>query len=86
MPATTLNIRIDPDLKDQVDEVAKSLGLSSSAAFNIFARQFVAYRGFPFPVVAPAPTETEFSHRMDAVFDEMRAGHAQEHGLIQESQ
>ncbi|AXE37478.1 type II toxin-antitoxin system RelB/DinJ family antitoxin [Acidipropionibacterium virtanenii] len=84
MPATTLNIRIDPELKEQVDQVARSLGLSSSAAFNIFARQFVAYRGFPFPVVAPVPTEADFSRQMDAVFDRMRAGHSQEHNPIEE--
>ncbi|MGB4780294.1 type II toxin-antitoxin system RelB/DinJ family antitoxin [Microbacterium sp.] len=82
MGTTTLNIRMDAELKRDVDEVARSLGLTSAAAFNVFARQFVARRGFPFAVVAATPTERQFGEEMDARFAAMRAGAATEHELV----
>ncbi|AFV91013.1 hypothetical protein PACID_32530 [Acidipropionibacterium acidipropionici ATCC 4875] len=33
----------------------------------------------------PSPTEAEFSRQMDVIFDGMRAGHAQEHEVVEES-
>jgi DNA-damage-inducible protein J len=53
MGTTTLNIRLDSDLKERFDETADAIGITSSAAFNVFARQFVAQRGFPFDVKVP---------------------------------
>ena len=84
MPTATLNIRMDADLKQSVDEVAKSIGLTSAAAFNVFARQFVAYKGFPFAVVAPTPTEREFAEEMDQIYSAMSEGRYSAHDLIEE--
>lgn len=84
MATTTFNIRMDENLRREVDEVSKSIGLTSAAVFNVFARQFVAHRGFPFAVVAPVPTEREFSEDMDRVFLSMKNGKAIEHELIEE--
>ena len=81
MPTATFNIRMDSDLKQSVDEVAKSIGLTSAAAFNVFARQFVAHKGFPFAVVAPVPTEREFAEEMDRVYSSMKAGRFSVHEL-----
>lgn len=66
MPTATFNIRMDEDLKREVDNVAKSIGLSTAAAFNVFARQFVAHRGFPFAVVTPVSKEREFAEEPDS--------------------
>jgi DNA-damage-inducible protein J len=79
----TFNIRIDADLKKEVDAVSKSLGLTSAAAFNVFARQFVAHKGFPFAVVASAPTEREFAKEMDDIYRSMKSGQATERELIE---
>lgn len=84
MSTSTFNIRMDEDLKREVDEVAKSIGLTSAAAFNVFARQFVSHRGFPFPVVAPVPTEREFAAQMDDIFASMKSGNATAHELLEE--
>ncbi len=84
MPTTTFNVRMDEDLKKEVDSTAKSIGLTSAAAFNVFARQFVAHRGFPFEVVVPnVPTEQEFSEEMDDIYRSMKEGKATEHELIE---
>ena len=82
MPTATFNIRMDENLKKDVDEVAKSIGLTPAAAFNVFARQFVAHRGFPFAVVAPGPSEREFAEEMDRIYLSMASGQSSEHELI----
>lgn len=84
MASATLNIRMDEKLKDEVDETAREIGITSTAAFNVFARQFVAHRGFPFPVTVPTPSEREFAHQMDGIYQQMQAGSQVEHGLIED--
>lgn len=83
MATSTLNIRIDADLKREMEEVSSEIGLTPTAVFNVFARQFVAHRGFPFAVVAPVPTEREFAERMDSIYFSMREGQASEHELVE---
>lgn len=83
MPTATFNIRMDEGLKKEVDEVSKSIGLTSAAAFNVFARQFVSHRGFPFAVVAPVPSEQEFSEEMDRIYLSMKNGNLSEHELLE---
>lgn len=83
MATSTLNIRIDADLKREMEEVSSEIGLTPTAVFNVFARQFVAHRGFPFAVVAPVPTEREFDERMDSIYLSMREGQASEHELVE---
>ena len=69
--AATCNIRMDERLKEQFDSVAAAIGVSTSTAFNVFARQFVAHRGFPFdvkvPEPVPIPTEAEAVAFSDAL-------------------
>jgi len=84
MSTATFNIRMDADLKQSVDEVAKSIGLTSAAAFNVFARQFVAHKGFPFAVVAPVPSEREFAEEMDRIYSTMSKGQYSAHDLVED--
>lgn len=48
VPTTT--IRIDPDVKDRANEVFDELGLSLSAAVNVFLKAVVREGGMPFDV------------------------------------
>lgn len=84
MATTTFNVRMDENVKAQVDELAGLLGMSTATVFNVFARQFIAHRGFPFDVVAPAPTEREFTEEMERRYAEMLAGNYVEHELVEE--
>lgn len=83
MATSTLNIRLDSDLKRELEEVSSDIGLTPTAVFNVFARQFVAHRGFPFAVTAPVPTEREFAAKMDSTYLSMLEGNASEHELVE---
>lgn len=43
-----INVRIDPELKGEAEEILKQLGLTVSEAVTIFFRQVVLHRGLPF--------------------------------------
>lgn len=43
-----VNIRVDDMLKKEVEEIFSELGLSMSAATNVFYKQVVRYGGIPF--------------------------------------
>ena len=83
MATSTLNIRLDSDLKRELEEVSSDIVLTPTAVFNVFARQFVAHRGFPFAVTAPVPTEREFAAKMDSIYLSMLEGNASEHELVE---
>ena len=48
-----INTRTEAELKEEVEGILKSLGLSTSEAINIFFRQVKLRRGLPFPVEIP---------------------------------
>ena len=48
-----INARTERELKTDVEEIFKSLGLSTTEAINIFFRQVKLRRGLPFPVEIP---------------------------------
>ena len=47
---TNLNIRIDKHLKEQAEAFFSELGLSMTAAFNIFVRQSLRQGRIPFEI------------------------------------
>ncbi|MCK5350615.1 MAG: type II toxin-antitoxin system RelB/DinJ family antitoxin, partial [Desulfobacula sp.] len=50
---TTVRARIEPDLKTDVENLFKKLGLSTTEAINLFYRQVKLRNGLPFNVVIP---------------------------------
>ena len=52
MAATTVQIRMDADLKMETEYVLKSIGLTMSSAMNLFCRQVVNQEKIPFELVA----------------------------------
>ena len=48
MPQATINVRVDAELKEQFSKLADELGLSVSAAINVFLKAAVNHRGIPF--------------------------------------
>ena len=51
MAATTLvNIRMDPGLKQDMEETCRELGMSLTTAFIVFARKMTRERRIPFDV------------------------------------
>ena len=55
MAPVSTNIKIDPELKEQSQALFESLGLSLSAAVNIFLRQAVREQAIPFRIGTPLP-------------------------------
>ena len=50
MAQTLINLRIDEDVKKSMEETCKELGITMSAAFNIFARKMSRAKRIPFEV------------------------------------
>lgn len=50
MAQTLINIRIDEEVKKSMEEICKELGITMSAAFNIFARKMTREKRIPFDV------------------------------------
>lgn len=52
MSTTAISIRLDSDIKKQFDELCKEFGLSTNAAFNLFAKTVVREKAIPFAITA----------------------------------
>ena len=55
MAQTNINIRMDDTLKQQFDHLCNELGLTMTAAFNIFAKTMVRQQKIPFEVSLNVP-------------------------------
>lgn len=51
--SATLNLRVDPDVKQSAEAVLSQLGLSMSTAIDMFLRQVVLTGSIPFKVALP---------------------------------
>ncbi len=50
---TTLSVRTEKELKDEVGKILDKLGLNHSTAINMYYHQIVANQGIPFSVKLP---------------------------------
>jgi DNA-damage-inducible protein J len=53
---STISARIDPELKNNVDQVFKDLGLTTAQAITLFYKQVELQHGLPFSVKIPTET------------------------------
>lgn len=58
MAQTNVNIRMDAELKKQLDLFCSEIGITASAAFNIFAKAVVRQQRIPFELSLNTPNET----------------------------
>ena len=59
---TTVNVRVDSDVKEQAGEILASLGMTLSDAFNLMLHQVRIVRGLPFEVKQRLPIELNDGH------------------------
>ena len=52
MSQTLVSIRMDENVKKSMEKLCNELGITISAAFNIFARKMIRENGIPFDVTA----------------------------------
>lgn len=50
MSTTAISIRLDSDVKEQFDSLCNEFGISTNAAFNLFARTVVREKAIPFSI------------------------------------
>jgi len=83
----TMNIRVDPTVKQQAEAVLKQLGIPMATAVDIFLRQITMTGGLPFSVSLPkAPPELDADHmtpeqlrqKLQAGYEEAVKGNVQD--------
>ncbi len=65
MATATLQVRIDADLKQEVEIALKSMGLSMSTAIHLFCQQVVNHGRIPFDIIAPPRLNEKTRQAMD---------------------
>jgi len=83
----TMNIRVDPTVKQQAEAVLKQLGIPMATAVDIFLRQITMTGGLPFSVSLPkAPPELDADHmtpeqlrqKLQASYEDAMKGNVQD--------
>ncbi len=77
--AKTANLyaRIEPELKEQAEEILLALGIPASNAITMFYRQIILQRGLPFDVKLPVNVPVDVSKLTEAELDaELEKGYA----------
>ena len=70
MKTSNLSIRIEPNLKNEAEEVLSNLGLSLSGAVNLFFKQIILNNGLPFEVKMPTKKPMEYELLTDKELEE----------------
>ena len=76
MPKTTsVYTRVEPELKEQVEQVLLKLGLPMASAISLFLHQIVIHNGLPFDLKLPINKPLDYSMMTNEQFDaEMEKG------------
>ena len=86
---TTLNLRVNPVVKQRAEDVLSRLGIPMSTAIDIYLNQISLTGGIPFRVALPlAPaalnmelmTEQELHARLAEGLEDLKAGRVREAG------
>lgn len=84
---TTMNLRVNPMVKKQAEDVLRQLGIPMATAIDIYLRQITLTGGIPFSVSLPkAPsainaddmTVEQLRAELMAGYDDMKAGNVQD--------
>jgi len=66
MAQTSINIRMDAELKKQFEAFCTDVGMSMTTAFNIFVRQSLREGGIPFEVKLEQPNKETIAAMLEA--------------------
>lgn len=79
--SANVNVRVEPDVKKQAEDILDKLGVSTSAFINMAYRQVIMKRGIPFSVELPSGIKTldtmadeEFDKMMQAGLEQAKKG------------
>ena len=84
MAAKTANLyaRIEPEVKEQAEQILNALGVPVSGAINMFYKQIILQNGLPFdvklPVIKPVHigelTQAELDEALEKGYADIKAG------------
>ncbi len=69
---STIHLRIEPEIKADVDRLLGRLGISTTDAINIFLNQVILTGGLPFPIKIPEPNKETLAALKEA--EDIRKG------------
>ena len=83
MTQTLVNIRMDEELKKNMEQTCQELGMNMTAAITIFAKKMTREKRIPFDVsVDPFYSESNMAHLRRGV-EALNAGNGVEHDIIE---
>ena len=88
MPQTTFSVRMDSEVKKQLDDFCEQVGMSSATAFNMFARAVLREKRLPFEVTTesdPFYSESNLAHLRRGVAA-LNSGQGIERNIIEVSE
>ena len=88
MSQTTFSVRMDSDVKRQLDEFCSLVGMNTTTAFNLFARAVLREKRLPFEVTTvsdPFYSESNLAHLRRGVAA-LNSGKGVEHDIIEVSE
>ena len=75
--SANLYVRIEPDVKEQAENILSALGIPASNAINMFYKQIILNRGLPFEVKIPTARPVDVSEVGEAELNaELEKGYA----------
>ncbi|MFA9376098.1 MAG: type II toxin-antitoxin system RelB/DinJ family antitoxin [Lachnotalea sp.] len=80
--SANLYARIEPDVKEQAENILSTLGIPTSSAINMFYKQIILQRGLPFDVKIPsaqsvnmsALSEEQMNVELEKGYSDVKAG------------
>lgn len=85
MAQAMVNFRMDEQLKTEMESTCRSMGLSPSAAYTIFAVKVIQEQRIPFEITADPFYSPENMDRLNHAVSDIRSGkNMSEHELIEE--
>lgn len=80
---TQINLRVDDDVKRDAEQTFNDIGLSMSAAINIFLKKVARERRIPFELsLDPFYSESNMAHLRRGI-KALNAGEGKEHELVE---
>jgi len=85
MTGTHIHVRIDDEIKKQAQLILNNMGLDISTAVNMFIKQVVINRSFPYlPSADPFYSESNISHLAKVKIDADAGRNMVMHDLIED--
>ncbi|MDF2866528.1 MAG: damage-inducible protein [Clostridia bacterium] len=84
MALKSVNIRIDEELKKQVEKLFSDFGMNTTTAFTIFVKAVIRERKIPFEITASDPfySEANMAHLKKSI-EQLDQGKGKIHDIVE---